>query len=71
MTKGLVTAITSGAMTYFGVGGGANLDLGTSLAIGGGAGALGGGALATYDTYSDRKDIVKKCMEGRGYNILK
>mgnify|MGYP003146521005 FL=1 len=71
LTKGFVTAITSGAMTYFGVGGGANLDLGTSLAIGGGAGALGGGALATYDTYSDRKDIVKKCMEGRGYNILK
>lgn len=71
LTKGLVTAIGSGVMTYFGVGSGANLDLATSLAIGGGAGALGGGALATYETYSDREEIVKKCMEGRGYNILK
>ena len=58
-------------MTYFGVGSGANLDLANSLAIGGGAGGLGGGALATYETYSDREEIVKKCMEGRGYNILK
>ena len=71
LTKGLVTAITSGAMTYFGFGSGANLDMSTSLAVGGGAGAIGGGAFSTYETYSDRKDIVKKCMEGRGYNILK
>lgn len=71
LTKGLITAIGSAGMTYLGVGGGANLDIGTSASIGAVAGAIGGGGLATYETYSDRKDIVRKCMEGRGYNILK
>tara|TARA_R100001510_G_scaffold46402_1_gene43331 strand:- start:290 stop:682 length:393 start_codon:yes stop_codon:yes gene_type:complete len=71
LTKGLITAIGSSAMTYFGIGSGANLDLATSATIGGLAGAVGGGGLSTYETYRDRKDIVRKCMEGRGYNILK
>jgi|TARA_Y100001937_G_C7114760_1_gene329589 hypothetical protein len=71
LIKGTITAIGAGAMTYFGIGSGANLDLGTSVALGAGAGAVGGLGLGAYDTYSDRKDIIRKCMEGRGYNILK
>ena len=71
LIKGTITAIGAGAMTYFGIGSGANLDLGTSVALGAGAGAVGGLGLGAYDTYSSRKDIIRKCMEGRGYNILK
>ena len=58
-------------MTALGVGSGANLDIATAGALGLGAGAVAGGGVGAYETYSDRKEIIKKCMQGRGYTILK
>ncbi len=69
--KGLATGIGSGALTALGIGAGAGLDIQTSVLLGLGAGGLGGAGLGVWETYDARKDILKKCLEGRGYTILK
>tara|TARA_Y100000114_G_scaffold81654_1_gene75306 strand:- start:1058 stop:1450 length:393 start_codon:yes stop_codon:yes gene_type:complete len=69
--KGIATGIGSGALTALGVGAGAGIDIQTSVLLGLGAGGLGGAGLASYETYSARKEIIRNCMIGRGYTILK
>lgn len=71
LLKGLATGIGSGALTALGVGAGSGLDIQTSVLLGLGAGGLGGAGLATFETHSARKEIIKNCMIGRGYTILK
>ena len=71
LLKGIITALGTAGMTALGVGSGANLDIATAGALGLGAGAVAGGGVGAYETYSDRKEIIKKCMQGRGYTILK
>tara|TARA_Y100000114_G_scaffold112443_1_gene106213 strand:+ start:1067 stop:1459 length:393 start_codon:yes stop_codon:yes gene_type:complete len=71
LMKGLATGIGSGALTALGIGSGAGLDIQTSVLLGLGAGGLGGAGLATFETYSARKEIIRNCMLGRGYTILK
>ena len=40
------------------------------LARGAGAGAVGGAATSAGDASQTRKQIVGRCMEGRGYSVL-
>lgn len=43
---------------------------GKSVATGGAGGAVTGGIKGGLDTFEDRKEIVAKCMDGRGYAVL-
>jgi len=64
----------SATTTAVGAGGGAVLGLLTNSWTGAGVGALVGGAggatVGGLDAKNDRKSIVIKCMQGRGYNVL-
>ena len=70
LKSGLLGAIASGAMAYAGLASG-NISVQNSAIIGAGGGIVTGSIFAGSNTYSTRKEIVRKCMEGRGYNILK
>lgn len=70
LKSGLLGALASGAMAYAGFGTN-GLSIGNSAIIGAGGGVATGTIFGTMDTYGSRKEIVRKCMEGRGYNILK
>ena len=68
--SGLLGAIASGALAYTGFTTN-GLSVGNSAIIGAGGGIVTGTVFSGTETYSARKKIVRKCMEGRGYNILK
>lgn len=70
LKSGLLGALASGAMAFAGFGNN-GLSVGNSAIIGAGGGVVTGTVFASTETYSTRKEIVRKCMEGRGYNILK
>jgi len=70
LKSGLLGAIASGAMAYAGFASG-NVSVQNSAIIGAGGGIITGSIFAGSNTYSTRTEIVRKCMEGRGYNILK
>ena len=70
LKSGLLGAIASGALAYAGFASG-NVSVQNSAIIGAGGGIVTGSIFAGSNTYSTRKEIVQKCMEGRGYNILK
>ena len=70
LKSGLLGAIASGALAYAGFSSG-NISVQNSAIIGAGGGIITGGIFSGANTYSTRKEIVRKCMEGRGYNILK
>ena len=70
LKSGLLGAIASGALAYAGFSSG-NISVQNSAIIGAGGGIVTGGIFSGANTYSTRKEIVRKCMEGRGYNILK
>jgi len=50
--------------------GAATGDPGQGAAIGAAAGGIGGGAGAAGKAMQDKKQIVSRCMQGRGYNVL-
>lgn len=50
--------------------GAATGNAGQGAAIGAAAGGIGGGASLAGKAYQERKSIVSKCMQGRGYNVL-
>jgi len=52
-----------------GVVGGLGDGLGGAIA-GAAVGGLIGGGTGAYDTVGEREQIVKNCMDGRGYNVL-
>ena len=68
--SGILGAIVSGGLAYAGLTSG-NISVQNSAIIGAGGGIVTGGIFGGSNTYSTRKEIVRKCMEGRGYNILK
>jgi len=70
LKSGLLGAIASGALAYAGFASG-NVSVQNSAIIGAGGGIVTGSIFAGSNTYGTRKEIVQKCMEGRGYNILK
>jgi hypothetical protein len=39
-------------------------------AVGAAAGGIGGGAAGAGKSVQERKQIVSRCMQGRGYNVL-
>lgn len=43
---------------------------GRGAAIGAAAGGIGGGAGAAGKGFQEKKQIVSRCMQGRGYNVL-
>ncbi len=43
---------------------------GQGAAVGAAAGGIGGGAGGAGKSMQDRKQIVSRCMQGRGYNVL-
>tara|TARA_B100000424_G_C22784874_1_gene421821 strand:- start:135 stop:524 length:390 start_codon:yes stop_codon:yes gene_type:complete len=70
LKSGILGAIVSGGLAYAGLTSG-NISVQNSAIIGAGGGIVTGGIFGGSNTYSTRKEIVRKCMEGRGYNILK
>ena len=45
-------------------------NAGRGAAIGAAAGGIGGGAGLAGKAFKERKKIVSRCMQGRGYNVL-
>lgn len=43
----------------------------TGAAVGAAVGGAGGATVGGLEAKDDRKTIVVKCMQGRGYNVLK
>jgi hypothetical protein len=50
--------------------GAATGNAGQGAAVGAAAGGIGGGAGAASKSVQERKQIVSRCMQGRGYNVL-
>ncbi|HIF11070.1 MAG TPA: hypothetical protein EYQ81_15375 [Sneathiellales bacterium] len=50
--------------------GAATGNAGQGAAIGAAAGGIGGGAGGAGKAIQDKKQIVSRCMQGRGYNVL-
>ena len=65
LKSGIPGAIVSGGLAYAGLTSG-NISVQNSAIIGAGGGVVTGGIFAGGNTYSTRKEIVRKCMEGRG-----
>jgi hypothetical protein len=45
-------------------------NFGKSVGIGAAGGAVAGGIQGGLETFEDRKEIVAKCLDGRGYAVL-
>jgi hypothetical protein len=45
-------------------------NFGKSVGIGAAGGAVGGGIKGGLETFDDRKEVVAKCLDGRGYTVL-
>jgi len=50
--------------------GAATGNAGQGAAVGAAAGGIGGGAGGAGKTMQEKKQIVSRCMQGRGYNVL-
>jgi hypothetical protein len=69
---GYDTAVKTGGATAIGAGVGQFIGGSTGSTLIGGAIGLGtSGVKKVLGHNDDRKDIVKRCLRGRGYNVLK
>lgn len=66
------TAIGAGIGALFGavLGAAVGIDAGNAAAFGATAGGLTGGTEGAINAATSQKDVIKRCLSGRGYKVL-
>jgi hypothetical protein len=64
------TATTSGAATGGAIGAAINVAVGGGVAVAAGTGAISAGIISGTSATQRKKQLIRKCLDERGYNLL-